>query len=290
MPQRMIGLGAVRINKLVTSYLASGMGAGAVSALSDGWAIMILPQAVIGQAIGTVLFPAISAHAAKGERELFAVSLTRALNVIIALSFPAAVGLVMLSEPLIALLFQRGQFTSTQTQQVAWALSWFATGLLAHAALELVTRAFYATQDSRTPALFSVVSTALNIPLSIGLAALFTWMGLLPFGGLALALSIATALETLALFALLLRRTPQLQLRPVAVELGKSAIACAIMALGIWVWLAIRGDAPLWALLAIGGGAFIYFDAMYLLKSDAAGYVMAMVATLRARGRRGEQR
>lgn len=286
MPQRMLGLGAVRINKLVTAYLASGMGQGAVSALSDGWAIMVLPQAVIGQAIGTVLFPAISAHAAKGERVQFAAALTRALNVIITLSLPAAVGLAMLSRPLIALLFQRGQFTSTQTQQVAWALAWFAAGLLAHATLELITRAFYAVKDSRTPAWLSAASTALNIPLGIGLAALFGSMGLLPFGGLALALSIATALETLALFVVLARRTPELRVHSIVLELGKSVIASAIMALGIWVWLAVRGDGPVWALLAIGLGAFVYFDAMWLLKSDAAGYVMAWVATLRGKSQR----
>jgi putative peptidoglycan lipid II flippase len=250
---------------------------------------MVLPQAVIGQAIGTVLFPAISAHAAKDEHAQFASALSRALNIIITLSLPAAVGLVMLGKPLISLLFQRGQFTSTQTQQVAWALTWFATGLVAHAALELVTRAFYAVKDSRTPALLSVVSTVINVLLSVGLAALFGQMGLLPFGGLALALSIATALETLALFVLLARRTPELRARGVAIELGKSAIASAIMALGIWVWLAVRGDGPLWALLAIGLGAFIYFDAMYLLKSDAAGYVMAWVATLRGKSVRHER-
>jgi putative peptidoglycan lipid II flippase len=276
----------VRINKLVTSYLASGMGQGAVSALSDGWAIMVLPQAVIGQAIGTVLFPAISAHAATGERTQFASALARALNVVITLSLPAAVGLWLVGQPIIGLLFQRGQFTSAQTQQVAWALGWFATGLLAHAALELITRAFFALKDSRTPALFSVACTALNIPLSIGLAAWFGSMGWLPFGGLALALSIATALETLALFALLARRTPHLPVRSIVLELGKSVLASALMALGLWVWLTIRGEGAFWLVLGIGLAAGVYFEAMHLLKSDAAGYVMALLVALGARARK----
>lgn len=91
MPPRMLGLGAVQLNSLVNTTLASGI-SGGVSAFNNAFAILVLPIAVIGQAVGTALFPAISAHAARGEGALFAASFTRAINVVIALSLPAAVG------------------------------------------------------------------------------------------------------------------------------------------------------------------------------------------------------
>ncbi|MCS7061786.1 MAG: murein biosynthesis integral membrane protein MurJ, partial [Anaerolineae bacterium] len=107
---RTIGLGAVQINFIVNTNLASGMGEGAVSALAIAFAVMLLPQAAIGQAVATVLFPAISAHAARGERAEFARLIARAIQTVFLLSLPASIGLIVLGRPLIHLLFERGAF------------------------------------------------------------------------------------------------------------------------------------------------------------------------------------
>ena len=277
MPPRIAGSGAVEINRIVNSNLASGMGAGAPSAMSNGWAIFILPQAVIGQAISTVLFPSISIHAAKGDRTAFAQALTRALNVVVLLSMPAMAGLIVLGQPLIRILFQRGQFDATDTNQVAFALAWFAVGLVAHAALELVTRAFYALRDSRTPALFSVASVVINVPLSLFLSQAFAARGLMPFGGLALALSLATIIETLTLFVILARRAPELLAKSIAITFGKSALAAGAMALALILWRSAGGDGLLGTMAAIIFGAAIYFGLMWLLRSEEAHFVVGLV-------------
>jgi putative peptidoglycan lipid II flippase len=277
MPPRVLGLSAVQVNALVTVSLASGI-AGGVSAINNAFAIMILPLAVIAQAIGTALFPAISAHAAKGEHDEFARAFTQALAISIALSAPASAGLVVLGEPIIRILFERGQFDAQSTQWVAFALAMYGIGLIGHAMLELVTRAFYALKDSVRPAIFAVGSMVLNIALSLLLAPAFASMGLLSFGGLALANSIATALEAVVLYALLLRREPRIDPRVVAITFFKSALAAGVMAGVLFAWLRLAGDGLLATLAAMVIGAAVYFGLSLVIRNNAVQPAFALVA------------
>ncbi|MCL6511168.1 MAG: murein biosynthesis integral membrane protein MurJ [Anaerolineae bacterium] len=269
MPPRVLGLGAAQVNNLVNTTLASGL-LGGVSAFNNAFAIMILPIAAIGQAIGTVLFPSISAHAARGEGERFAASFTRALNAVIALSLPAATGLIVLGQPLIRLLFERGAFDARATEWVAFALAWLSVGLPAHAALELVTRAFYALKDSLRPALLAVLSVAVNIALSVVLYRAFAALGWLPFGGLGLANAIATILETGTLYGLLVRRERRIRLRASLVALGKGGLAALAMGVALWGWLAVAGHGAPATVAAPLIGAVVYFGAALLLRSSEA--------------------
>lgn len=285
MGPRILGLGAVQVNLIVTVSLASGMGAGAVSALNIAFATLILPQAAIAQAIATVLFPTISAHAARGEREQFAHTLTRAINVVIALSAPAAIGLILLGQPIIRILFERNTFNSESTSAVAFALMWYGVGLVGHSVLEVVTRGFYALQDTMRPVILSVVSMAANIVLSLLLASLFRSLSLPPFGGLALANSIATGIETAVLYALLAQRVPELNQRQTLVAAVKSSLASAVMAVSIWLWLSFLGNGIVAALVAIIAALIVYFGAAWLLGSDETRYVLAIVQAWLGRGR-----
>ena len=274
---RIIGLGAIQLNLIVNVNLASGMGEGAVSALNIAFATLILPQAVIAQATATVLFPTISAHAARGERAQFASTLTRAINIVIALSAPAAIGLIVLGQPLIRLLFERNTFTTQSTEAVAFALAWYAVGLVGHSVLEVVTRGFYALHDTYRPVILSVAAMALNVVLSLLLSDVFRSHRLMPFGGLALANSIATALETVVLYALLAQRAPELALGRTFVASIKSSLASAVMAVVLWLWLSIVGNGNVAALLGVGAGLAAYFGTAWLLRSDETRYAIDMV-------------
>ncbi len=275
MPLRMLGSGAVYVNNIVRDRLASGAMLGAVSALNGAFAIMILPQAVIAQAISTALFPTISAHAARGERAEFARAMTQAINIIMALSMPAAAGLIVLGQPLIALLFQRGQFDAQDTRQAALALSMYGVGLLGHCVLEIVTRAFYALKDNRLPVLLAVGSVCVNIALSLALLGA-PWLPL-NFMALALANSIATTLEAIALYAFLMRRAPELALRPTAIELAKSAAATAGMSAVALIGLANAGSGAIATLGTLLLAALAYFALAMLLKSELQGFVWRML-------------
>lgn len=274
---RVIGLAAVQINLIVNTRLASRMEAGAVSALNIAFAIMILPQAVIAQAIGTVLFPAISANAAKGERAAFGEAITRALSVIIALSVPATVGLIVLGQPLIRLLFERGEFTAQNTAQVSFALQMFAVGLVAHSMLEVVTRGFYALKDTARPVALATASMALNILLSVVLAVAFARAGWMPFGGVALANAIATTLEAIALYVLLARREPNIATRTIVLALGKAALASGVMGLVLVAWLAVMGSGALATVTALVIGTLVYFAAAFALRSDEARFATQLI-------------
>jgi putative peptidoglycan lipid II flippase len=271
MPLRMLGSGAVYVNNIVRDNLATRAGAGAVSALNSAFATMILPQAVIAQAISTALFPTISAHAARGDRRAFARTLTQAINVIIALSLPAAAGLVVLGEPIIALLFQRGQFDALASQQAGLALAMYGVGLVGHCVLEIVTRAFYALKDNRPPVLFGVASVALNIALSFVLLPLFATVTPAYFAALALANAIATTLETVALFVVLMRRYPEISLRGTTREFAKSALGASAMSAAVLAWLGAMGGGPLSTLGALLVGGVVYLAAAVALKSALLG-------------------
>jgi putative peptidoglycan lipid II flippase len=267
MPPRMIGSGAVYVNNIVRDFIAIGFPTG-VATLNNAFAIMILPQAAIAQAISTALFPTISLHAARGERDAFGAALARAINVIIGLSAPAAAGLIVLGGPLIALLFERGRFTALDTRQVSLALACYALGLVAHCVLEIVTRAFYALKENRKPVLWSVVSMVVNIALSFALLPLFETITDFPFIALALANTLATTLETAVLYALLARNFPEIGIARGLGELGRALIGAAVMAGAVYAWLQIAPGGIVGVLGGVALGAAVYGLAAIALRLE----------------------
>ena len=276
MPLRMIGSGAVYVNNIVRDNLASRISTGAVSALNSAFATMILPQAVIAQAIGAALFPTISAHAARGERDEFARTLTRAINVVIALAVPATAGLLVLGEPIVALLFQRGRFDAQASQAVGTALAMSGIGLVGHCVLELVTRAFYALKDNRPPMLLGLASVALNIALSLVLLPIASRWTSMPFVVLALSNAIATTAETAALYIMLARRTPGLRVASALRETARSFVAAtgmALVALGVLHGL---GGGALATLAALIAAVVAWFALAFALRSELATFVRTL--------------
>ena len=283
MGPRVLGLLFVQLNFLVNTVLASGLPDGSLSALNYAWLLMLLPQGIFAQAVATVAFPTFSAQVAAGDRAQLMATLSGLLRLILFLSIPAAFLLYVLDEPLIELLFQRGRFDAASTQAVAYALRFFALGLVAHAVVEIVVRVFYALHDTATPVVAGVATVALNILLSLAL------IGRLSFGGLALANSIATALEMLVLLVLLARkgRAPNqeagqattvqgLPVRQLLTSGGRSLLASAVMAGAILFGLellpngsAVFGIPAGWVAAVVGAGlgVLVYVFASYLLGS-----------------------
>jgi len=281
MGPRVLGLLFVQLNFLVNTILASGLPDGSLSALNYAWLLMLLPQGIFAQAVATVAFPTFSAQVAAGNRSQLLVTLSGLLRLVLFLSIPAAFLLYVLDEPFIELLFQRGRFDVASTQAVAYALRFYALGLVAHAVVEIVVRVFYALHDTATPVVAGVATMALNILLSLAL------IGRLSFGGLALANSIATALEMLVLLILLARKvrapnqepghTTTLQGLPVRHLLksgARSLFASAIMAGALLFGLELLPDGnavfgiPAGWVAAVAGaglGVLIYMLASYLL-------------------------
>jgi putative peptidoglycan lipid II flippase len=199
-------------------------------------------------------------------------ALANTLRGLIFLSLPASLGLMILRRPVVALLFQRGIFDAQSTEMVAWALLWFAAGLVGHSIVEIISRAFYAMEDTRTPALVGAAAMTLNVLLSYGFAALFDYVGWMPHGGLALANSLATALESVALLWIASRRLDGLDLARIRRGLLATVGASIVLTAVLGGWLAATAGRSVW-LIGLGGvalGAVVYWLAALLLGAPEA--------------------
>ena len=275
---RTFGIAAVQINFLVNTMLASGLPAGRIAALSYAWRLMLLPVGIVGQSLGTAVFPTFSEQNARQEHDDFQRTFSTAFRATLYLTIPAAVGLFILGSPLIVLVFQRGEFDAQSTSETAWALQFYALALFAHSSLEILTRAFYAMHDTRTPVVVGVGSMVVNVALSFALIAP------LAQGGLALANSIATILEMLTLLLLLRRRMIGIDERRIAlavVRITVGALAMGAVLVAFVNVFAARG-AVFVAVFGAALGAGVYLVATAALRSEEIEYVLARLRIRRA--------
>jgi putative peptidoglycan lipid II flippase len=173
-----LGLAAVQINVFVNTYLATGQPQGAVSWLSYAFRLMYLPIGVFGISVATAALPEISRHAAAGDVPAMRSTLSRALRMMLMLTVPATVGLMVLADPIVALILERGRFTAHDTAATAAALMCYAPGLLAYSGVKIASPVFYSMRDSRTPVLVSVTSVGVNLFVNILLVRAFGFRGL----------------------------------------------------------------------------------------------------------------
>jgi putative peptidoglycan lipid II flippase len=172
--------------------------------------------------------------------------------------------MLVLGKPLVSLFFERGAFGATSTNAVAWALTFFALGLVGHAGLEIVARAFYALHDTFTPVWVGGLAMGLNVALSLALPRVFTSAGLQPSGGLALANSIATLLQFGVLLILIRRRMNGIHGRRMVAALAKSGLAALAMGVVLVGWQAALDRA---GSLILGGGGVVLGLGVYLIGS-----------------------
>jgi putative peptidoglycan lipid II flippase len=288
MGPRVLGLAVTQLNFWVNVNLGSRIAAeGVVAALKLGFQLMLLPQGVFAQAIATVLFPSFSAQVARQERDALWEMLLSASGALFYLTLPATVGLVLLSKPIIRMFFMRGAFDVQAVAMVAWALAWYAIGLVAHSELEVITRAFYALHDTLTPVWVGGGAMALNVLLSVLFGWLFEWIGMgrpgyqpwVPLGGLALANSLATMIETLTLSWLLRRRLGSRGVGRLWASLWRVTLGSATMGGVLWVFLRLSPTHSAWIQggsgILVGAGTFVL--ATLLLRSPEPAFVLSAV-------------
>ncbi len=261
------GLALVQINEAVGSVIAKEMvpGDGAVSAIYYGNQLVQLPLALIGTAMATAVFPLFTS-----PKEVFEDVFQKSLRIVLFLAIPATVGLVVLARPLVELLFEHGAFKPESTGRSAWVVVLYAAGLWCFCANQIQARAFYAKKDTRTPVKVSGTMVFLNLGLSLALAG--------PIGerGIALANSVTGLATFLVLNALLRRRFPAIEFRPVHGSLLRSLLAAAVMGGAAWgasrlmagVEGATIGPKLARALVPVGAGVATYAVLARLLLKD----------------------
>jgi putative peptidoglycan lipid II flippase len=255
---RMFGLATMQLNFLVNTFLASRLAEGSLAALNYAWLLMLLPQGIFALGIATAVFPTFSDLAARGENRDLRVTLSKTLRLVLFISVPCSVALILLREPLTSLLLERGRFDPSSTQAVAWALQFYALGLVAHSVLEIVTRGFYSLHDTRTPVAMGAGAMILNITLSLLL------IGPLRHGGLALANSLATIIETIVLLIILRGRLGGLESGALLRSTGRTVVATAVMGGAIlWFTAWTQTSHIVWR----AGGAVLLGAAVFLAVS-----------------------
>ena len=195
-----IGAGVTQVNLLVSTALASFLPGGSVSYLYYADRLNQLPLGVVGIAVGTAILPPLSRHLRLGEDAAAVETQNRGLELALLLTVPAAVALAVLAQPILAVLFQRGAFSPTDTAATASALAAYAAGLPAFVLIKVLAPAFFARHDTATPVRVAITAMAVNLALTLIL------MQFLAHVGIALATSCAGWLNALTLLVLLVRR------------------------------------------------------------------------------------
>lgn len=233
-----IAASAVQINVMVNSSFASFVGKEAVSWLSFAFRLMQLPIGVFGVAVATITLPVVSRIAAHSDRSEFGPTLSKALRLAVFLTLPAGVGLYFLAQPIIAVIYQRGEFRQHDTEQTGLALQFYSMGLVAYSCVKVLSPAFYAIDRKWTPMLVSFAVIALNFCLNY----FFIFHFGLGHRGLALATSISAGANLLTLYVLMGRSAESLETKRFLGSILRCGLAAAV--LGFVCWLGAIYGAP----------------------------------------------
>ncbi len=293
-----LGNAAVQINVMVNTNFASAIhdplrGAdGPVSWLSYAFRFMQLPLGLFGVAIASATLPAISRHAIATDFDDLRRTLSRSVGMVFLLTIPSSVGLVLLGESMIGSIYQGGSFDAYDTRQAGIALSYFAIGLAGYSALKILTPAFYALGDSRTPMVVSMLSIAINF-VAVSLQVQRPSFG---HAALAMSTSLVALFGFLVQFLVLRHRMDGIYGRKLLASTIRILIASVVMGAVVATsshfvlqWLGARKLAYLTDLaVSIPLGALTFYGACRMLRIDELELAMAaMAGPLRRRfGRR----
>ena len=267
-----LSVAAVQINVVVNSSFASLISDGALSWLSYAFRLMQLPIGVFGVAVATTALTHLSRDARAQDMDALRGTLRRGLRMVLFLTVPSTVGLALLGVPIIRLIFEHGRFSHHATIETARALSGYAVGLVAYAAVKVLAGAFFALGRTRVPVIASITAVAANLIWNVTTFRRFGHVGL----------AVGTSVAALVNFGVLAfafqRQIGGLLTREVLVPLMRILAASAVMAAAVWAlsrWVETLPPSGVLmfavkALVPIGAGIAVYFGAARLFGLEEA--------------------
>jgi putative peptidoglycan lipid II flippase len=262
-----ISLGLINFNLVINSFFGSLVSEQAPAAIDKAFRIYQLPQGIFAVAIATVLFPTLARFASAGQIPELRTTMANGMRQILFVLVPAAAAILVLSEPMIRLIYQRGAFDATETEVVATALFWFAFSLPTNGLFLLLTRTFFSLQRPWIPTWIA----AGNLVLTAGTALALYHLGV---GGIVASTAIATAASVVAQGVILRRLLDGLELRRLLSATIRISIASAgLAAVGWMAWEVLDellGRGLLGQIvslgLALGAGGVVYVAIAKLLQ------------------------
>ena len=222
-----LGASVFQINMLLDTLIASFLSEGSISHLYYADRLVQFPLGLFGIAAAMALLPSLSREASLKNYDALIESIRFSLKMVLFVTVPAMAGLVILREPIIALLFERGAFDAESVRSTAGALLYYGLGLWAFTTVRIVVSTFYALQDARTPLLIALVCIAVKISLAL------VFMQFLDYKGLALSTSLASALNLFLLIRALRMRLGRIRWGDTALSLLNTIAGTIVMSFGV---------------------------------------------------------
>lgn len=270
-----------QINIFISTIIASFLPEGSVTYLYYSMRLIQLPIGIFGVAVGMAVLPTLSQHIAEGKRDVFTKDFIFSLKFLFFLTIPSTLGLMMLKEPIISTLFQRGAFDITATINTAQALFFYSIGIIGTVGSRTITATFYSIQDTKTPVICATTAMFTNVIVSIVL------MNSMKHNGLALAYSLAATVQFVMLGYFIKKKIRQISFNSITSSFLKSTIAASI-SVGIAkliceinpsVWLHSEKMLLkfLWLGFAISVAVLFYFLLCYLMKHEELSYILKKI-------------
>jgi putative peptidoglycan lipid II flippase len=273
------GSSVAQINVLLGGIIASLLGVGKISLLYYSDRLMEFPLGLFGIALATVTLPYLSRQAANHSKQEFSDTVDWSMKLVVLVATPAAVGLILLAEPLVATIFYGGVFTASDVEMAALSLQAFAAGLMGFSFVKILAPAYFAREDTKTPVRVGLIALAVNFVLSVVLAYVLTkanYAG--THAGLALAISIAALVNAWLLYRGLRRDNILTHSAGWAAFLARVVIANLAMAACLvylarpltWWLETATWERAAWLGLVVTAGAATYFVALLVLGTRPA--------------------
>ncbi len=274
----LIGVAVNQINTIVDRTIASTLVEGSISALNYANKLNQFVMGMFIVSISSVIYPMLSKLSSENNKEKFNKSISTSVNAVVLIVIPISVGAIILANPIVKLLFQRGEFDARATQMTAIALMFYSVGMIGFGLRDILGKVFYSLKDTKTPMINGVIAMGLNIVLNISFVK-FTNMQL---AGLAFATSISALVTIALLFISLRRKIGPFGGKSIALVMIKSMVSAALMAVvALFVYNtigSILGSGSIQEIItlaaSVGMGALVYAISIILLKVSEVNLIL----------------
>lgn len=274
-----IGVGVNQMNAIVDRSLASTLGDGVITVLNSANRLNGFVLGLFISTIAAVIYPTLSKLSNENNKEKFAESVTQSVNTVILLIIPISVGAIVLAEPVVRIVFERGAFNSEATHMTAIALGGYSIGMIGFGLRDILSKVFYSLQDTKTPMVNGALAMGMNIVLNL------IFIKFLGYAGLALATSLAALICIILLFISLKKKIGYFGQDKILNTFFKALIASSVMGVVTYfIYNLFSGMLGLGFIskvislgVSVGAGVIVYAVSVKILKVEEIDMLIDMV-------------